>query len=201
MMTSRTFIATSTACATLLGVALIAEDNPPPTAPANINLAGIPSARGIYYRASNEWVTLSHTVLMPFDEQRSVALEVLNVGSDHAEADIPGRHSMIQIGNDSRPTFYLHGISPQNLYLIHMVPKYDYREIVMPISRHFKEWAHYRDKDLTDLGILAVNGDIVAIKPTTNLRPGEYALATPFDPSARWLRLGFDFGILGPVAH
>jgi hypothetical protein len=44
-----------------------------------------------------------------------------------------------------------------------------------------------------------VNGDIVAVKPTTDLRPGEYALATPFDPSARWLRLGFDFGILGPV--
>jgi hypothetical protein len=146
-------------------------------------------------------VTLSHTVLMPWDDQRPVALEVLNVGSDHAEATIPRRHSGVQIGNDARPTFYLHGISPENLYLIRVVPKSDYREIVMPISRHFNEWAHYRDKDLTDVGIQAVNGDIVAIKPTTDLKPGEYALATPFDPSARWIRLGFDFGILGPVGH
>jgi hypothetical protein len=165
-----------------------------------MDITGIPEARGIYYHAAGGWVTLSHTVLMPFDEQRPVALEILNVGSDHAGADIPGRHSGTQIGNDARPTFYLHGISPNELYLVRAVTKSDYRELVMPISRHFKEWAHYRDKDLTDVGIQAVNGDIVAIKPTADLRPGEYALATPFEPGARWLRLGFDFGILGSVA-
>jgi hypothetical protein len=201
MMTSQRLIASSIACATLLGVALIAQDNPAPTPPGNLDLTGIPAARGIYYHAADGWVALSHTLLMPFDEQRPVALEILNVGSDHAAADIPGRHSGIQIGNDARPTFYLHGISPNDVYLVHAATKSDYREIVMPISRYFKEWAHYRDKDLTDIGILALNGDIVAIKPTADLKPGEYALATGFEPGARWLRLGFDFGILGAVGQ
>jgi hypothetical protein len=200
-MTSQTFIAASIACAALAGVALIAQDNPPSTPPGNMDITGIPSGRGIYYRGADGWVALSHTVLMPFDDQRPVALEILNVGSDHAGADIPGRHSGIQIGNDARPTFYLHGISPGDVYLVRAVTKSDYRELVMPISRHFKEWAHYRDKDLTDVGIQGVNGDIVAIKPTADLKPGEYALATPFDPSARWIRLGFDFGILGAVGQ
>jgi hypothetical protein len=200
-MTIRGLAACSIGCATLLAVGLIAQDNPGASAPASVDITGIPEARGIYYHAATGWVSLSHTLLMPFDEQRPVALEILNVGSDHAGADIPGRHSGIQIGNDSRPTFYLHGISPNEIYLVRAVTKSDYRELVMPISRHFKEWAHYRDKDLTDVGIQAVNGDIVAIKPTADLKPGEYALATPFDPSARWIRLGFDFGILGAVGQ
>jgi hypothetical protein len=200
-MTSQRLIASSIACATLLAVALTAQDNPPATPPSNMDLTGIPAERGIYYRAADGWVAISHTVLMPFDEQRPVAMEILNVGSDHAGADIPGRHSGIQIGNDARPTFYLHGISPQDIYLVRAVTKSDYRELVMPISRHFKEWAHYRDKDLTDVAIQAVNGDIVAIRPTTDLKPGEYALATGFEPGARWIRLGFDFGILGPVGQ
>jgi hypothetical protein len=200
-MTSLNSIGSAIACATLLAVASIAQDNPASTPPGNIDITGIPSARGIYYRGADGWVALSHTVLMPFDDQRPVALEILNVGSDHAAADIPGRHSGIQIGNDARPTFYLHGISPEDVYLVRAVTKSDYRELVMPISRHFKEWAHYRDKDLTDVGIQGVNGDIVAIKPTADLKPGEYALATAFEPGARWIRLGFDFGILGPVGQ
>jgi hypothetical protein len=201
MMTSQRLIASLIACATLLAIALIAQDNPPPTPAGNLDLTGIPAARGIYYHATEGWVALSHTVLMPFDERRPVALEILNVGSDHAAADIPGRHSGIQIGNDARPTFYLHGIGYDDVYLVHAATKSDYREIVMPISRYFKEWAHYRDKDLTDVGIQAVNGDIVAIKPTADLKPGEYALATGFERGARWIRLGFDFGILGPVGQ
>jgi hypothetical protein len=201
VMTIQRLIAASIACAALLTVALLAQDNPASTPPQNMDLTGIPAARGIYYRAADGWVALSHTVLMPFDEDRPVALEILNVGSDHAAADIPGRHSGVQIGKDARPTFYLHGISPDDLYLVRVTTKSDYRELRMPISRHFKEWAHYRDKDLTDVGIQAVNGDVVAIKPTADLKPGEYALATAFEPGARWIRLGFDFGILGAVGQ
>jgi uncharacterized protein (DUF2141 family) len=67
----------------------------------------------------------------------------------------------------------------------------------MPVSRHFREWAHFRAKDLTAVEIQAVNGDIVAIKPGADLKPGEYAVATAFEPGAQWVRLGFDFGIVG----
>ena len=199
-MNSRTtitqkWIVSSIACAALLGVALLAQDNPAPTPPANMDLTGIPAPRGIYYRAAGEWVVLSSTVLMPFDKGRSVALEILNVGSDHAAAQMPGPHSGVQIGNAARPTFYLHGISPADVYLVRAVSKADYRELRMPISGHFGEWAHFRAKDVTDVEIQAVNGDVVAIKPRADLKPGEYALASVFEPRERWIRLGFDFGI------
>jgi hypothetical protein len=200
-MTSYKSIGSVIVGATFLAVASIAEDKPAPTPPPNMDITGIPAARGIYYHSAGGWVSLSYTVLMPFDDQRPVGLEVLNVGSDHAESYIQSRHSGIQIGNDLRPTFYLHGIGTTDLYLVRAETKSDYREFVMPISRHFKEWAHYRDKDLTDFQIRGVNGDIVAIKPATNLQPGEYALASPAQQGARWLKLGFDFGILGAVGH
>jgi len=162
MMTIQRLAACAVASATLFAMGLIAQDNPATATAGNMDISGIPDARGIYYHSADGWVPLSYTVLMPFDEQRPVALEILNVGSDHAGADIPGRHSGIQIGNDPRPIFYLHGISPNDLYLVRAETKSDYRELVMPISRHFKEWAHYREKDLTDIGIQGVNGDIVA---------------------------------------
>jgi hypothetical protein len=195
MMTSQTFIAASIACVALLGVALIAQDSPPPAQPSNLDLTGIPASRGIYYHAADEWVALSHTVLMPFDKEKSVALQILNVGSDHAAAQMPGPHSGVQIGNDARPTFYLHGISPADVYLVRAVTKADYRELPMPISRHFGEWAHFRAKDVTEVEIQAVNGDVVAIKPRADLKPGEYALASAAGSGDRWIRLGFDFGI------
>jgi hypothetical protein len=85
------------------------------------------------------------------------------------------------------------------VYLVRAVTKEDYRELRMPVSRHFNEWAHYRGKDLTDFQIQGVNGDIVAIKPRVDLKPGEYALTSVFEPGERWIRLGFDFGIAGSV--
>jgi len=195
---SQKLFASSIACAMLLGVALIAQDNPPPAPPsAEMDLTGIPSPRGIYYRAGAQWVILSSTVLMPFAEGRGMALEILNVGSDHTVAEIPGAHSGVQIGSDTRPTFYLHGISPANVYLVRAATKGDYRQVRMPVSRHFGEWAHFNAKDVTDVEIEAVNGDVVAIRPSTDLKPGEYALASAFEPGAQWVRLGFDFGIAG----
>lgn len=64
-------------------------------------------------------------------------------------------------------------------------------------SRHFWEWAQFRDRDVTDFDIQAVNGDIVVIKPSADLKPGEYALAVPAGADYQWVRLGFDFGIAG----
>jgi hypothetical protein len=195
-LTTRKFLASSIACATLLTVALIAQDTPP----GNMDLTGIPESRGIYYRSAGDWVTLQNTVLMPLWEGRGAALEILNVGSDHTVAQMPGSHATVQIGNDPRPTFYLHGISPADVYLVRATTKADYREVRMAVSRHFWEWAHYQAKDVTDFEILGVNGDVVTIRPSADLKPGEYALASNFTSGDHWVKIGFDFGILGAVS-
>lgn len=195
MTRHRTWIIFSIACSALMALGLFAQDNPPPAESANMDLTGLPYGRGIYYRSGGEWVALSSTVLMPFWEGRGMALEILNVGSDHATSEIPHAHSGIQLG-DSRPTFYLHGINPAEVYLVRAVSKDDYREIQMPVSRHYRRWAHFRAEDLADLAIVGISGDVVAVKPSADLKPGEYALAPGVQSGDQWLRLGFDFGIL-----
>ncbi len=197
-MTSRTSIVSSIACATLLAIVSLAQDNPAGAQPGNPDIASLPAGRGVYYRASGGWVALSPTSLMPLMEGRAVALDILNVGSDHAGAQMPGPHAIVQI-NDARPTFYMRGIPVSELYLVRAVLKPSYRELRMPISGHFWEWAHFREKDLAEIDLQAVGNGVVTVKPRAGLKPGEYALATLFD-SERWIRLGYDFGLLAGSA-
>jgi hypothetical protein len=162
-----------------------------------MDITGLPEGRGIFYRANGGWVALSSTVLMPFAEGNNIALEVLNVGRHHTVVEIPGAHATLQIGSEVRPTFYLHGINPNDVYLVRAESKAEFREIHMPISNHFREWAHFDAKDIADFGIVGVNGDVVAIQPTSELKSGEYTLAAVMQPGNYWVRLGFDFGVLG----
>jgi len=188
-MTKSTFVLSSIVCGTLFAFALAAQEP--------YDISGIPGPRGVYYHAASGWVSLTPTVLLPFDDGRPVALEVLNVGSDHTTTQLPGSHSGIRIGNDSRPVFYLHDISPNDMHLVRATEKYDRREVRMHISRYFREWAQLESKDVTDFDIVAVNGDVVVIRPTADLKTGEYVLDALMGPQYRWLKLGFDFSIVG----
>ncbi len=182
-------------CAMLLAAASLAQDQPRPTLAGKADIAGLPAGRGIYYHAAHEWIGLPFTILMPFVHGKGIVMEVLNVGSEHSISEMPGSYAAVQIGNDARPTFYLRGISPADLYLVRAIRKAGYRELRMPISRDFQEWAHFRTEDLADIELQEVAPDVVMVKPRAQLKPGEYAIATPFEPGARWMRLGYGFGL------
>lgn len=184
------------ACATLLAAASMAQDQPRPAQSGNADIAGLPTGRGIYYHAAHEWIGLPFTVLMPFADGKGIALEVLNMGSEHTISEMPGSYAGVQIANDARPTFYLRGIAPADLYLVRAIRKAGYRELRMPIGRDFREWAHFRTEDLADVELQEVAADVVTVKPRTELKPGEYAIATPSEPGARWIRLGYGFGLV-----
>lgn len=195
-MTTRVWMISSIACATLFGTALLAQDAPTQLPPSATDISGIPPARGIYYHASDGWVSLPFTVMMPMTEGRSPWMEVIDVWADRTVAQFPGPHAEIQIGNDPRPIFYLHGISPGNIYLVRMREKQDYREVRMPISGQFRRWAHFNRHDVADLEIQPLGGDIIAVRPHAALTQGEYTLASVAEPGLMWIRLGYDFGLV-----
>ena len=199
-MTVRTFVVCTFACGAILAGSLAAQ-NAASSAPENLDITGIPAPRGIFYHAANGWMSLSSTVLMPFWDGKHWTLEVLNVGRDHTTTQLPGRHADLQIANDPRPVFYLHDVNPSDLYLVRATEKGDYREVEMRLSHDFWDWAHFREKDITDWAITGVNGDVVAIRPTADLKPGEYTLALVAGRDYRWLRLGFDFGVASVSAR
>lgn len=193
-MTSRVRMICFIACATL-GTALLAQEAATPLPSSATDLSGIPPARGVYYHSAAGWVSLPFTVMMPLVEGRSPAMEVVSVWADRTVVEFPGPHADIQIGNDPRPIFYLHGISPSDIYLVSALEKQDYREVRMPISGQFRRFAHFNKKDVADLDIQPLGGDVVAIRPHANLKPGEYALASIAQPGDTWIRLGYDFGL------
>lgn len=193
-MTSQIWMSSSIACAALFGAALVAQDKPP-GAQLTPDIAGLPRSRGIYLHAGNGWVALQRTVLMPFTEGKPAILEILNLGSEHAVATIPGAHADVQIDNNTRPTFYLRGITPTQMYLVRAVTKVEYRELLMPISGNFQEWAQFRPADIANIELQAVAADVVTVKPLADLNSGEYVLAPVFEPGSRWIRLGYEFGL------
>lgn len=198
MMTNRALIILSSVCLFMvcaIPAVLPAQQNPPGTQPGNVDLTGLPAARGIYYHAAPGWVALQSTLLVPFSDGSRV-LDFLNLGSTHSIAEIPGPHAAVQIGNP-RPTFYLRGITPSELYLVRSISKADYRELWMSNSRNFRDWAHFRAEDVAGVDTQMVAADVVTVQPRASLKPGEYALASVFEPGERWIRLGYDFGLTG----
>lgn len=193
VMTNPGWISIPIACFALFAVTLPVQESQLQAQTGNADITGLPAGRGIYYHAAPGWVALQSTVLMPFSEDVRV-LDILSLGPTHAVAEIPGPHAALQIGS-TRPTFYARGISVAELYLVRGAPKADYRELRMPIGRNFEEWAHFRAKDVTGIVTQRVAVDVVTVKPRTDLKPGEYALASVFDPGDRWIRLGYEFGL------
>jgi len=121
-------------------------------------------------------------------------MSFFSIGPSRTFVDMPGSHAGIQI-TDARPTFYLRGIPTVELYLVRATSKRGYREVRMPTNGRFREWAHFRDKDVTKVEIQGRSLDVASVNPVADLKPGEYALASVVEPGDPWIRLGFDFGL------
>jgi hypothetical protein len=83
------------------------------------------------------------------------------------------------------------------LYLVRETTKQDYREIRMPYSRDFHNWAGFRAKDLVDLDLTPAGNGILTLTPKADLAPGEYVIVSLAEPGMRGIRLSFDFGVAG----
>lgn len=154
---------------------------------------GLPWARGVYLRAGSDWVGLPVNPLLPFAQ--GTARWLLGFGQSDSIAEMPGPHALIQTAS-AKPTFYMRGIPPSaGIYLVRSTPKDDYREIRMAWTGDFHEFGKFRAKDLVELDIRPVSGDIVTATPKTDLAPGEYAIVSFFEQNYRGVRASFDFGV------
>jgi hypothetical protein len=167
-----------------------AQAEAPKTQLGSEDITGLPEGRGIYYRAAAGWVALQFTVLMPFPVHKG-----LDLLKGPTQAEMPGAHAHVQILNDRRPIFYLRGIPSDQLCLVRAISKYDYRELPMPISDNFREWAHFRAEDIANIALAELGSNVVSVKPLADLKSGEYALASIIGPDGRFIRLGYDFGL------
>ena len=162
-------------------------------AAAAAQVPGPPPLRGVYFRSPSGWVGLPINTLLPFEN--GTARWLLGFGRGDAIAEAAGPHAAFQTSN-ARPTFYLRGFPPTSgIYMIREIQKQDYREIHMPVSGNFREWAHFRKQDLIDTDTRHGDGDVMLFSPRADLKPGEYAIVSVLEPSIRNIRVSFDFGV------
>ncbi len=158
------------------------------------DLSGIPESQGVYYHAPSGWIGLAPNPLMPFEGGN--ARWILSLGRSPAVAELPGPHAAVQVPG-ARPVFHLRGFAPNTaLYLVRATPKLDYREIRMPLVDDAHTFARFRSQDIVDYDLTWTNG-IATVTPKTDLKPGEYALVSQYEPGMRALRLSFEFGVTG----
>ena len=154
---------------------------------------GLPTLRGVYFHSPAGWIGLPVNPLLPMET--GTARWLLGFGKSDAVADFPGPHAAVQT-SQVKPTFYLRGFPPTSgVYLVREKQKMSYRELRMPVSRDFIEWAHVKASDLIAIETHYASDNITALTPRDNLKPGEYAIVAPFDPTADRIQAIFDFGV------
>jgi hypothetical protein len=159
------------------------------------DIAGLPGEKGAYYHGASGWVALPLNPIMGFQE--GSFKELTGLGARDAVVEMPGAHAAVRIGN-ARPTFFLRGFpAGSRLYLVRGTEKDDYREVRMSMTRRFPNAPKFQNRDLNEVELSAVSGDVVSVKPRADLKPGEYVLVSVLEPSYRWIRIGFDFGVSG----
>ena len=170
----------------LLGASLWAQ-------PAASDAAGLPLLRGVYFHSPAGWIGLPTQPLLPFENGN--VRWILGFGKSDAIADFPGPHAAMQT-SQVKPTFYLRGMPPTSgIYLVREIQKNEHREIHMPVSGDFLEWAHLKASDLVPIEVRAAGENVTALTPRDNLKPGEYGIVTAFDPNVDRIRAIFDFGV------
>lgn len=170
----------------LLGASLWAQTVTP-------EAAGLPPLRGVYLHSPAGWLGLPDKPLMPFEN--GTAKWLLGFGKSDAIADFPGAHAAVQT-SQVKPTFYMRGFPPTGgIYLVREIQKNEHREIHMPVSSNFIEWAHLKSSDLVAIEIRHAGENITALTPRDNLKPGEYGIVTAFDPNVDLIHVIFDFGV------
>ena len=170
----------------LIGAGLLAQTVTP-------EAEGLPPLRGVYFHTTAGWIGLPTNPLMPMEN--GTAKWLLGFGHSDAVADFRGPHAAVQT-SQTKPTFYLRDI-PQTsgLFLVKVTQKTEHRELKMPVSGNFVEWAHLRSSDLIPIETHHAADNVTALTPRDNLKPGEYAIVTAFDPNVDLIRAMFDFGV------
>lgn len=151
----------------------------------------IPEEPGVHYKTPDGWIRVEE-VSPSAVEPRGVGIALLTwgLGGVRMIQAYSGAQSHLQI-RERKPTFYVRGfvVSEQDVRIVRLEKKKDHREILAASITPFNAKTGYREHDVNDVVVSRVSGDVVAITPRTDLKPGEYLL------SFSRLEVGYDFGI------
>jgi len=163
-------------------------------------VTGLPVSRGLYCQSTVGWSALDPVALFPEIEARSKTNWSVFGAWDRARERrlyiVPGRQARAYVAGP-RPALYLRGQRPERGWsVVRLTPQTDHRELIATIPDVFA-----REPRLTfasgapvRLDPAAAADDVVTLRPTADLPPGEYLVFKTVSTQP-WLIEGYAFEV------
>jgi hypothetical protein len=161
---------------------------------------GLPVSRGLYFQSTVGWSALDSVALFPEIEARSKAnwkaLGAWDLAREKRLYVVPGRQARAYVAGP-RPAFYLRGQRPERGWsVVRLTPQTDHRELIATIPDVFA-----REPRMTfasgapiKLDPAVAADDVVTLRPTADLPPGEYLVFKTVSVHP-WLLEGYAFEV------
>ncbi len=161
---------------------------------------GLPVSHGLYFQSTAGWSALDSVTLLPDVHARSKTnwkvLGAWDHGWERRRYVVAGGQARAHV-TGPRPALYLRGQRPERGWLVvRLTPQTDRRELVGTIRDVFARAPRmtFASGAPVDLDPAATADDVVTLRPTADLAPGEY-LVFKFDSAQPWLIEGYAFEV------
>jgi hypothetical protein len=161
---------------------------------------GLPVSHGLYFQSTAGWSALEPVVVFPDIGTRwKTNWKVLGSWDRAREKRryvVPGRQARAHVAGP-RPALYLRGQRPgRGWAVVRLTPQADYRELIATIPDVFANRPRmtFDSGAPVDLDPATAADDVVTLRPTADLPPGEY-LVFKFVSGQPWLIEGYAFEV------
>jgi hypothetical protein len=161
---------------------------------------GLPVSHGLYFQSTAGWSALDSVILFP-DVENHWKTNWNVMGSwDRARENrryvVPGRQAHTQVAGP-RPALYLRGQHPGHGWsVVRLTPQTDHRELITTVPDMFAREPRMTFASGAPIALdpAATADDVVTLRPTADLMPGEY-LVYKFVSGQAWLIEGYTFEV------
>jgi hypothetical protein len=178
---------------------ILLAPNIPPYEPST-SVQGLPIAAGLYYQAGTNWNSLDSVVVWPqIDYRFKTNWKTLGASDNALEIRhyvVPGRQAGVRV-TGARPSFFLRGQRPdRGWWVLRLQAGADRREAItkIPDALSHRRTMSFQYGDPVNLEPTVTAADVVTLRPTADLTPGEY-MVFKWVPGQQWLIQGFTFQV------
>lgn len=161
---------------------------------------GLPVSHGLYFQSTAGWNALDSVLLFPDIQTRWKAnwraFWTWDLARENRRYFVPGRQAHAQV-TGPRPALYLRGQRPERGWMVlRLTPQVDHRELTATVPDVFANQPRmtFTSGEPEALDLAAPADDVVTLRPTADLAPGEY-MVFKFVSGQPWLIQGYAFEI------
>lgn len=158
------------------------------------SIQGLPTEPGIYYKDATGWVRLREGFAADVKTTgMGAALLTWGISGIRMAQVYRGARAPVQI-SERRPSFYVRSfmLSERDVQIVRLEKKKGHREVQIASISAFSPRSGYRGRDIREVTLTRLSGDVTRIMPASEIEPGEYVLSLSKSGFAEGV---YEFGI------